>query len=465
MSLTSSVCLLLSEWISFLLAAVPPRSRRTFVELLIGCMLNPEGWVTRAIGAIRREAHWTTYYKLIERANVSVADLSIQLLQLTQRVFPNELVNLIIDDTLVPRCAKKGPGISVKHDHSHKANRPTFLNSQGWVTLALVVRVRLGSALTIPIRSWLVEESGQRGKLWVARQLIESVRGNVREARLLIDAWFMRKSLILPLLEQRVRIIGQVRRDTALYLPPEPEPKRRGPKRKYGQRLDAAMLDTLPAQEMNLMLYGKLQLVRLRSAITVARFLKGARAGGVVRDASGRQHLVASAPDSGHRDGIVGSGRGGNLRRTLGYRAFVPQPEAMVGGDEPVATIEGGSGTVDADSFHSLCLDPIARPETVGILSVDGNRALAQGSNDHGGTFRSVDAHPIYRTSRTPCLQPEVGEFRDAFPHSGSTIAVLRHATPCPSLSNRPVFVFSPPHHHGKSWVAGRGECLKFSND
>ncbi|QWY75661.1 MAG: transposase [Ferrovum myxofaciens] len=126
MSLTSSVCLLLSEWISFLLAAVPPRSRRTFVELLIGCMLNPEGWVTRAIGAIRREAHWTTYYKLIERANVSVADLSIQLLQLTQRVFPNELVNLIIDDTLVPRCAKKGPGISVKHDHSHKANRPTF---------------------------------------------------------------------------------------------------------------------------------------------------------------------------------------------------------------------------------------------------------------------------------------------------------------------------------------------------
>ena len=68
MSLAANVCLLLSEWISFLLVAVPPRSRRTFVELLIGCLLNPEGWVTRAIGAIRREAHWTTYYKLIERA-------------------------------------------------------------------------------------------------------------------------------------------------------------------------------------------------------------------------------------------------------------------------------------------------------------------------------------------------------------------------------------------------------------
>ena len=49
MSLAANVCLLLSEWISFLLVAVPPRSRRTFVELLIGCLLNPEGWVTRAL--------------------------------------------------------------------------------------------------------------------------------------------------------------------------------------------------------------------------------------------------------------------------------------------------------------------------------------------------------------------------------------------------------------------------------
>lgn len=275
MSLAASVCLLLSEWISFLLVAVAPRSRRTFVELLIGCMLNPEGWVTRAIGAICREAHWTTYFKLIERAHVSVADLAVRLLQLVQRVFPSELVNLIIDDTLVPRCAKTGPGISIKHDHSHKANRPTFLNSQCWVTLALVVRVRMGSALTVPIRSWLVEESGQRGKLWVARQLIESVRAHVKDARLLIDSWFMRRSLILPLLEQRVRIIGQVRRDTALFLPPQAEPKRRGRKRKYGLRIDATMLAALPVMEMELTVYGKTQPVRIRSAIAVARFLKG----------------------------------------------------------------------------------------------------------------------------------------------------------------------------------------------
>jgi DDE superfamily endonuclease len=206
---------------------------------------------------------------------VSVADLSIRLLQLVQWVFPAELVNLIIDDTLVPRCAKSGPGISIKHDHSHKANRPTFLNSQCWVTLALVVQVRLGSALTVPLRSWLVEASGQRGKLWVARQLIDAVRGQVKDARLLIDAWFMRRSLILPLLAQHVRIIGQVRRDTALYFLPQPEPPRRGRKRKYGLRIDVAVLAALPAKQMELTLYGKAQPVRIRSTIAAARFLKG----------------------------------------------------------------------------------------------------------------------------------------------------------------------------------------------
>ena len=275
MSLAANVCLLLPEWISFLLVAIPHRSRRTFVELLIGCMLNPEGWVTRAIGAIRREAHWTTYYKLIERANVPVTELSQRLLQLVLRVCPAELATLILDDTLVPRCVKFGPGISIKHDHSHKANRPTFLNSQCWVTLALVVRVRLGSALTVPIRSWLLEESGQRGKLWVARQLMDSIRGQVKGVRLLNDAWFMRSTLLLPLLEQQVRIVGQVRRDTALFLPPEPEPKRRGSKRKYGRRIDAEILEALPVQEMELMLYGTVQPIRVRSVRAVARFLKG----------------------------------------------------------------------------------------------------------------------------------------------------------------------------------------------
>ena len=57
---TARLCL--SNWITHLLIAVPPRSRATFIELLCGCLISPEGWVTRAISAITRR-RWTTYYK------------------------------------------------------------------------------------------------------------------------------------------------------------------------------------------------------------------------------------------------------------------------------------------------------------------------------------------------------------------------------------------------------------------
>jgi hypothetical protein len=137
---------------------VPPRSHRTFCELLVGCLLSPEGWVTRAIGALTRGAHWTTYYKLIERAHLSVPALSARLLELVVGVFPQKVATLIIDDTLVPRCSSQAPGVAVRHDHGRNANRPTLLNCQCWVTLALVVRAtRRAGTQTVPLCSRLIE--------------------------------------------------------------------------------------------------------------------------------------------------------------------------------------------------------------------------------------------------------------------------------------------------------------------
>jgi DDE superfamily endonuclease len=105
MSLPNLVRLCLSEWITFLLPAVPIRSRATFIELLCGCLISPEGWVTRSIGAILRRKHWTTYYKLIERGNIRTVQLARALFHLVLSVLPFEVITLVIDDTLVPRSS------------------------------------------------------------------------------------------------------------------------------------------------------------------------------------------------------------------------------------------------------------------------------------------------------------------------------------------------------------------------
>ncbi|MBN6740579.1 hypothetical protein JKG47_08560 [Acidithiobacillus sp. MC6.1] len=71
------VALRLSEWISYFLTVVPPRSRRSFLELLCGCLVSPEGWVTRALSSISFRCHWTTYYKLLERESLRTQALAI----------------------------------------------------------------------------------------------------------------------------------------------------------------------------------------------------------------------------------------------------------------------------------------------------------------------------------------------------------------------------------------------------
>ena len=122
MPYAQTVRLCLSSWITHLLTAVPLRSRATFAELLCGCLISPEGWVTRAISAIIRDRHWTTYYKLLERGSVRTLRLARALFGVINDALPMETLNLVIDDTLIPRQSGKAPGCIIRHDHARKNN-------------------------------------------------------------------------------------------------------------------------------------------------------------------------------------------------------------------------------------------------------------------------------------------------------------------------------------------------------
>lgn len=201
--------LFLSQWITVLLSAVPIRLRATFVELLCACLVSPDGWVTRAIGAIARRCHWNTYYKLIERGSIRSVPLARALLSHVQSVLPLQTLNLVIDDTL---------GVSV-----------------------LGVG---GAKLVLPILSRLVPNNGNRNKLTIALALLRVLAPVLTvPVRLLCDSWFMRGRLVLPLRQRGIHVIAQARIDTALFLPPtlEDQPKR-------GRRLTPEAIDALPAQ-------------------------------------------------------------------------------------------------------------------------------------------------------------------------------------------------------------------------
>lgn len=277
MPLHLHVSRLLSDWITLLLVAVPLRSRATFIELFCGCLLSEDGWVTSAIAAIRRERHWSTYYKLLQRGSIKTQPLATALFRLIQRVHGDTVLTLVLDDTLVPRQSTAAPGSAIHFDHSHKPNRPSFMRGQIWVTIGVGLADAFGRTCVPPIRSRLVPEKGNRSKLRIAQALVRALLGHSgAPVRVLFDAWFMRRTFILPIVRRRVRFIGRARHDTALFPPPAPRPPgQRGAPRKYGQRLTPAYrAEHLPLTEATLFIYGKQQRVRLQSALSLARFLK-----------------------------------------------------------------------------------------------------------------------------------------------------------------------------------------------
>lgn len=277
MSYAQTVRLCLSSWITHLLTAVPLRARATFVELLCGCLISPEGWVIRAISAITRGRHWTTYYKLLERGSVRTLRLARALFEVVNDALPMETLNLVIDDTLIPRQSEKAPGSIIRQDHARKHNRPQFLLAQCWVKLGVSVLGSAGRKYVLPIVSRSVPATGNRNKLTIALALVRSLAPVMmnKPVRLLFDAWFMRARLVLPLLSRKMPIIGQARCDTALFLPPDVVLKPgRGRPKTYGIKMTPEAIRNLPVTEVKLTLYGKEQLVRLRTVVAMARFLK-----------------------------------------------------------------------------------------------------------------------------------------------------------------------------------------------
>jgi len=261
--------------ITFLVKALPLRSVPTFIELIIGAMLTEAGFVTQAYLAIPMKRNWSSYYKWIEKGKWSWVAVGVQMARLLIRLFPQHLWHLIIDDTLVLRVSKKAPGSKIHREHSRKPNRPEFVRGQCWVSLAAVIENGL-SAAAIPLLSRLMRVEGNGSKLTAAKVLIRVIRPVFEDTsvRLLLDSWYMRGILLRAALRAGFQVIGQVRKDTALFRIPERTTKRGRP-RKYGAKYSPEDIEKLPITSVQLFIYGKLRRVRYRSVIAKARFLDG----------------------------------------------------------------------------------------------------------------------------------------------------------------------------------------------
>ncbi len=263
----------LSHWITFLTGALPLRAVPTFIELLCGCLVSPSGFVCQAWAVLDMRRQWGSYYKWLQTGKWSWLMLGVRMAQLVAAVYAGQERYLVIDDTHVLRASKKAPGSRIHHQHGNKPNLAPYVRGQCWVSLAAVVPGKNGFA-AIPLLARLMRATGNHSKLVAAEALLRVVRKSFATSCVLMDSWYMRGRLLKQLLGMDYSVIGQVRKDTALYRLPLPH-KGRGRPRRYGEKLIPEAVLAMPEQRCRLHLYGKAQWVRLRSEILLARFLKG----------------------------------------------------------------------------------------------------------------------------------------------------------------------------------------------
>jgi hypothetical protein len=261
----------LCRWVGEIVQSSPEAAQLTLLELIVGALLASGGHVTQAILALTPRLGWQAYHWMLEHGRFRLLGLISALCRIVRREIGARRCFAIIDDTLAPRSSAQAPGVAVRFDHAAKTNRPTFLLCQCFVTLSAVVPCR-DRPRSVPLVTGLCRSSGNAGKIAMAKGLLRAV-GALGPVCLLLDAWYMRGSLIRTALRLGHEVIGQVRRDTALFaLPPPRQPGRRGRSRLYGARLDADAVAALPASAIAG--YAG-RSARLRHAVCRPRFLKG----------------------------------------------------------------------------------------------------------------------------------------------------------------------------------------------
>jgi hypothetical protein len=224
------------------------------------------------------QKHWTSYYKFLQKGRWSWLNLAQTFLKIVLSQINDDVLVLAIDDTLILRASKKAPACKIHHQHGNKPNLAQYVQGQCWVTLAVVGKRSEGQSIAIPLLSRLMPNAGNSGKLRAAQTLIRSILTTIlgRKVRLLIDSWYMRGKFIAAMLEHNIEVIGQVRHDTRLYESPAKREKgSRGRPAIYGEKITPALVEKMRTKQVTLQLYGKEQLVRYRSKIVLARFLKG----------------------------------------------------------------------------------------------------------------------------------------------------------------------------------------------
>jgi hypothetical protein len=252
------------------LHAVPNAVLATFADVLSSCRFHftaptffrflvlAAGWIlageprrcvteTLVVTGASSRLHWQAFHRFFSRASWNVDGLGRTMLSLLTPLLDTRFVEVVIDDTLAP---KKGAHVFGAAMHvepvSSTRRRRNLIRAHCWVVLTVVIHVPWSTRpWSVPLLFRLYrgkKEAGEayRTKTVLAREMVDLLLSWLPEAtkvRLLLDSGYMCRLLLRGLPLGRVTVFGALRTNAALYRAPKVTAKRRGRRRKKGQRM------------------------------------------------------------------------------------------------------------------------------------------------------------------------------------------------------------------------------------
>lgn len=234
--------------------ALDPRSGRRLAALFLGLILaggrkTLSRWI-RAAGLSNQYRRCYATAAAVGRRTEHVA-MRLLLELLKPLVADASRLVLALDDTPTQRYGPQVQGAGVHHNPTPGPAGSPFVYGHVWVVLGLLVAHPLGGIVALPLLARLYIRQKHLGaiaakhrpafatKLVMAVDLVQWAHGWLsmwgKAVWVVADGAYAKAPVLKPLLGLGVTVVSRLRKDAALCSVPEPEPKRRGPRRVYGK--------------------------------------------------------------------------------------------------------------------------------------------------------------------------------------------------------------------------------------
>jgi DDE superfamily endonuclease len=236
-----------------LMPAFTQPSFQTHIAVLLGWVMCLRKWTEYGVFATiradapvsRKRRHpFDRFYNFFSRSAWNVGDLACQIaVAVVVRLVPHGPLHLVVDDTLLHKHGKHVWALGWFRDAAASTPKRTVIASGNhWVVMGLAIRIPgTNKIYCLPIHAKLHRSGkGRPGEAALAKQMLDDVLAWFPERTFIFlgDGAYSAK-ILLGNLDPRVKYIGVMRGDAAIYDPRPPKPRKGkgGPKPRKGPRL------------------------------------------------------------------------------------------------------------------------------------------------------------------------------------------------------------------------------------